>query len=288
MLLLTVIGLAVAICVIARLDLFHTSVYTVSSSAGAQADVDMPASTDPAVTIVNGHPIFESNVQAVAAYGTGDASLTQLKLSTPKLRATSVYSIQPLDVAAAPTNGTPFDELFRRPLQLNQIDENQLLVTNTVPGGATPLYGAVWFHNGVMNTPPGDMFEIVFTATITSVANNWVSGAITLATPLPAGVYSVIGMSAWCTAGLFGRLIFPSQSWRPGIIMQATAAGVTTRYMRYGRLGEYGRFNSFAQPNFDLYASTAGSKSVTGWLQIVRTSGPMVPPNSNLINTGAI
>lgn len=278
--LLALIGIAVP-CL---LGLFHTSVYTVTSTAAAQTDVDMPAVADPAVTVVNGHPIFELPVQAIAAYGVGDVALTRLKLATPKLRATSVVDLQPLDVAAAPTNRPPLIEFFRHPLNLNPIDENQLLVSNTVPVGAVPLYGGIWYGNGNMNAPMGDVFTVFGSATITSVANNWVAGGFTLASPLPAGVYSVIGLNVWSTAMLFARLVFPNQSWRPGVVAGAASTWIGSRYFRWGRLGEYGRFSSFAQPNIDIFCSTAGAKTVNIWLDLVRVGGPQAMTGSNLIN----
>lgn len=249
--------------------LHHLSIYTGSFSASS-TDSDLPAAADPAVTLVNSHPIFPVPIQAIMAYGFGAATLNRLRLSTPKLRAINVPYLRPLDIATAPTSRTPLVEWFHHPLSLNPIDENQILITQSA-AVATQFFAGVWFGDGNWNVPQGDLFTIRATATITLTANAWQGGAaITLDQPLPAGIYSVVGMDCWATNLAFARLVFPNQVWRPGIVAGAAESFIVSRYFRWGNLGEFGRFATFALPQLDTFATTAGSQAVQLFLDIVR------------------
>src|SRR5215475_12491537 len=105
--------------------LFHLSLYS-STPGAAVTDADVPAVADPAVTLVNGHPIFPVPVQCINAYAGGAVVLTRAKLTTPKLRAINNCNLRPLDVAAVPSTRPPLVEFFHHPLSLNPIDENQI------------------------------------------------------------------------------------------------------------------------------------------------------------------
>lgn len=247
--------------------LHHLSLYR-TTSGGAVTDQDAPAIADPAVTLVNGHPIFPVPIQAYMGYAFGDTDLSAVALTTPKLRAINNVRFMPLDVAATISSRPPMVEYFHHPLSLNPIDENQILVSG---GGAlTQAVVAVWFGDGNLNVPQGDMFTIRATASITTVANVWVTGAITLDSPLPAGRYAVIGAHAFGTNGQFFNLVFPNQVWRPGSHCYADVTGIGSRYTRWGNLGLWGEFETFALPQLSIQASGAATTTYTLFMDIVR------------------
>ncbi len=246
----------------------HLSLYS-NTPGAAQTLLDTPAVQDPAVTLVNGHPIFPVPIQAICAYAGGALTLTRSQLTTPKLRAINPAELRPLDVAAVPTDRAPLVEFFHHPLSLNPIDENQIL-SSTSAIAATPLLIAVWYGDGNFNVPSGDMFQVHFSQSITTVANAWASGPMTLDAPLPAGRYSVIGLDAFGTGLVFTRLIFPNQVWRPGVVSRPTVAGIGSRYMRWGNLGEFGQFETFALPQVDCFNQAGGAQTIAGVMDVVR------------------
>lgn len=247
--------------------LHHLSIFS-TTSAGAVTDQDAPAIADPAVTLVNGHPIFPVPIQTYWGHGFGDTDLNRVKLTTPKLRAINVVNLMPLDVSATITNRPPLVEWFHHPLALNPIDENQILVSSAA--ALTIANVAVAFGDGNFNVPQGDMFTVVATATITTVAGQWVTGAITLESPLPAGRYAVIGGHCFGTNAQYFNIVFPNQVWRPGALAYGTVAGINSRYFRWGNLGVWGEFETFALPQLSIQASAAAATAHTLFLDIVR------------------
>jgi hypothetical protein len=249
------------------LQLHHLSIYS-TTSAGAVTDQDAPAIADPAVTLVNGHPIFPVPVVTYWGHAFGSTSLTRVKLTTPKLRAINNVNLMPLDVAATISSRPPIVEWFHHPLALNPIDENQILVSGSA--ALTIANVAIAFGDGNFNVPQGDMFTVAATATITTVTSSWVTGAITLESPLPAGRYAVIGGTAFGTNAQYFNLVFPNQVWRPGALAYGTVAGINSRYFRWGNLGVWGEFETFALPQLSIQASAAAATAHTLFMDIVR------------------
>jgi hypothetical protein len=248
-------------------QLHHLSIFS-TTSGGAVTDQDCPAIADPAVTLLNSHPIFPVPVQTYWAHAFGDADLNRVKLRTPKLRAVNDVNLFPLDVATAITSRPPLVEWFHHPLSLNPIDENQVLVSGA--GALTIANVAIAFGDGNFGVPPGDLFTVVATATITTVAGAWVTGAITLEQPLPSGRYAVVGAHAFGANAQYFNLVFPNQVWRPGALAFGTVAGINSRYFRWGNLGVWGEFETFALPQLSIQASAAAATAHTLVLDIVR------------------
>jgi hypothetical protein len=267
---LLLIGLITALWYSHNAGLFHLSLY--SSTPGAASTLaDVPAVQDPAVTLVNGHPIFPIPIQCIGAYAGGALTLTRAQLSTPKLRAITATNLRPLDVAAVPATRPPLIEYFRHPLSLNPIDENQILASTSAIA-ATPLLIAIMYGDGNFNVPPGDLFSIHASQSITTVANAWATGPITLDQPLPAGRYAVVGMDTFGTGEVFSRLVFPNQVWRPGGLAGATAAFINTRYSRWGNLGVFGEFETFALPQLDTFNQSGGAQTIDLVMDIIRVA----------------
>jgi len=270
MLLWSIILLAAVGFVLACRSELHALVVYTSSFAAASTDSDLPAAADPTVTITNNHPIFPVPIQVYAAHTFGSATtLTRVKLTTPKLRAINVVNLRPIDAAAAPSSRPPIVEYFHHPLALNPIDENQILITQSA-AAATQFYAAVWFGDGNFGVPGGDMFALHTSQSITLVANGWAAGTMTLDQPLPAGRYSVVGMDAYGPNLLYARLAFPNQVWRPGTIAGTGNTFINSRYFRWGNLGEWGQFESFATMQLDTFGSAAGAQTIDVTLDLIR------------------
>lgn len=258
--------------------MFHLSIFRKAAPAAAQVGADVPAVTDPAVTISNAfHPIFEQDVEVPIAYGFGSTTLTRFRVATPKLRTFPLPNIVPVDLATIPTSRPPYQDWWNAPLKLNRIDENQVLVDD--PTAATDLIAAVWFCDGNYSAPAGDIREVHGTYAYAALADVWTPGSFTLDQPLPAGTYTVVGMKAFGANLAFARLIFPqtptdgSPQWRPGIVAGLTSSFIGIQQLLEGRMGKYGEFRSYAQPQLDIFphggAGTAGGDL---YLQLIKVA----------------
>jgi hypothetical protein len=250
---------------------FHLSLYSKAPPAAAFTLADVPAVADPAITLVNGHPLFERPISLINWYAVGAADITRVVLNTPKVRVTAQPNLRPYDAAAAPTSRQFLPAYWRNPLRLLPVEENQMLMSASAGTGAAYLVAA-WFGDNPAPPPQGDILTAHGSiASLTTSALTWGSGVFTLDTPLPAGKYAVLGMDAAATGLAFGRLIFPEQQWRPGAICGAAATFVQPQCFRLGQMGVWGQFASYAQPQFEAF-SVAGlaAAAVDIYLDLLR------------------
>lgn len=250
--------------------MFHLSVFTATAGGGAGTLVDMPAVPDPAVTLTNNnHVVFESDIQAQLFYSFGQTDITQVQFQTPRLRPIALPSIRPFDAAVAPSTRPPVSNYKRSPLMLNKIDENSMQVSFTTGTSGHIYYAGAWFTDGNVSPAQGMVYSMNFTASITAVQQQWTPGVMTFQQTLPAGLYAVVGLDVWGTNLAFARLIFPRQQWRPGILAGGSAAFIQAPCFRTGELGNYGTFQSYAQPQLDVFAIGANSAQA-GILDLVK------------------
>jgi hypothetical protein len=244
---------------------FHLGVFD-GSAAGAVTDQDTAFVADQFMPVLNTHAAPPYRMRLVGAHAYG-ATLTFAKLSSPYLRMITPPYIRPLDVAATPNSRPGFSELFRQQVYVNPAEELQFLASASGVGGTTC---GVWFSDGNMMLPVGkNDYLVKATATITAAAGAWTNGVITLQSGLPAGRYSVLGMSCYGTNIDYARLVFPGQTPRPGVIGQQSAAGIDGYWQFGGILGEFGQFDSIAQPTLDVFSHAGnGSQTVQLFIEV--------------------
>ena len=244
----------------------HLAAYSASNAAGA-IDADTPAVPDAAITISNNHFVFTTDFLIKGAYALG-AALARAKIQTPKFRQTSNPYIRPIEIGAAPPTRPNFADYRLGPLKANRIDETAMLLSNS-SGVAEREFALIWVDDGQTQHPQGDIYCVRGTAAVATVANVWALGALTLDQTLPAGRYSVVGMSSWGAGLLAARLVFPLQVWRPGVIAMPTEGLWTWDYFARGAFGELGQFESIAQPQVEFLATVAGAAQEV-YLDLIR------------------
>lgn len=236
--------------------MFHTCAYYSATVPIAAVDFDMPAISDPAVTVSpNGHFIFMFPPKVIGAYAL-EANLTRAKIQTPKTRALANPYLRPIDRAAAVPQRANYCDMVHTPIMLNPIDETQLLFSNNA-GAAEPGFGALWIDDGNTQFPRGNIFTVRGTTAFTPTLGAWSSAQITLDQVLPAGRYAVVGMELVGAGNFIGRLIFPLQQLRPGVIASAAFGNFPGDYFHRGYMGEFGQFESVAQPLIDVFCIVA-------------------------------
>lgn len=252
-----------------------TIAYTASYTA-TQTDVDVPILTDPTLTIDSGnHPLLPVPLWVAWSYAMG-TTIQRVRISTPRLKPIARPLIRPVEQAANPSSRPQFMENFRHPIKLRAIEPVSVLLTNSSPTTSGEQdYVILTLSDLQFNVPQGDMYTLRLTlnTTYTQTANAWSpSGALTLDDTIEVGQYSIIGMEGWGTGGVCGRLIFPGPALagmqsqvRPGVLQPTAQGSEHNRYMRYGRLGEYGRFNSYAPPQLDVLATGTTRQTELYW-----------------------
>jgi hypothetical protein len=250
--------------------MFHLCAYFASALTAA-TDADVPALTDSVLVIQNTHFLPQTPMQVWAAYAT---SLTHLrsKISTPKLRVVSPSYIRPIQTGVLlPAANPNMDLRIYSPLQLQQLEEIQILASNTSVGGEH-YYALIWLVNAFQPAPLGDVFHLRWTGTTTAVASAWTNiSPVTFENVLPWGTYTVIDSEAFSTSIIAHRLIFNDQVQRPGSIGFASNGSRQPYAYAMGKMGAWGSFHTTNLPQFEVLCNAADT-SYEGYLHVVRTS----------------
>lgn len=244
----------------------HLLVYTKSISGTLQKVTWL---TDPAVSPdASGNPILPKPM--FLQWGAfGGVNITQAQLNVPSLRTPFLPSLYPLmssDTISSDPNifdyrGQPFL------LPMNQ----GLEVDATLSSGTASATGCLSISEEQTPAPiaAAQIFTTQFTASITCVARTFVSGTVTFQNSLPYGTYAVVGGTVQSATGIFWRLIFPGQAWRPGTFC---CTALTNRGPFAGRKqphGVWGTFVSTSPPQVEVMAQSTDS-SQTGYLDLIK------------------
>lgn len=194
------------------------------------------------------------------------ASITQAQVNTPIFRNIGPENLTPVSVGAAilslfPQNVSPINAPI-----IPRVDPIQFLTTNG-GGGAEQQTGFIWLGDGNIGLGGEEIRTIIATATITAGNLVWGSGSFTLTQQLPAGRYRVVGLDIVGANLLAARLVFTNGGMRPGCIARASTAILPTFTFMNGNLGSWGEFESYSQPNIELFGSAAPTTQ-TIYLQI--------------------
>lgn len=246
------------------------------TNTGAGVFVTLPAKQDSFLT-VNANNRFilppgsggNQSVNRIArAYAQG-AEMLVARINNPTLRAVGLPSVPNVVVAAAVPTAVNIADFGIQGPALPIADEFGIEADSTGTGVQT---GFIWLHDGNMNIPMGPIYSLAFTVTVTTVANAWTAANIAFVQTLPVGEYEVIGMDVSGTTCIGARLVFPNGGPRPGTLGRASLAVLSQNQFRAGSFGRWGRFTSFAQPQIEVFASSAAAIVFAGQLDVIKVN----------------
>jgi hypothetical protein len=252
---------------------FHLMAYFVA--IGQTVDTDVPAISDQIIPINNSHFIPEQDINLWAAYAVSP-NLTRAKINTPTFRQITPTHILPIGGAlAAPTNPNVM-EYLRNPIKIPARQEIQIQATSSLGAGTENCYAALIAGERYYPPPVGDVYTLRGTGTTTLTAQVWTDVPITWDSNVPPGYYAVVGADAQSATGIFFRMIFDNQYFRPGFLAKTSLTNKNHYYAYLGKLGTWGTFRSTSLPRFQFLAN-AGDTAETVFMQFVRvqTVGPM-------------
>jgi hypothetical protein len=212
-------------------------------------------------------PNVVNNICFATAMINSAAATLRAQLTSPSLRAVVPFDISPI------VNGLVFGSLARvlpmggTPLPLVVAEPLDLLIQN---GAAVMNRGFVHFCDGPIKPVSGKAYTVRFTTSITEVTASWVNGALTFATPLPAGNYQVVGMRYWGANTVYGRLFFKGSFFRPGVPAANAEDNNEWPYFRYGNYGVFDQFNNVTPPSVDAMGITDTAQQ--GFLDLIKVS----------------
>lgn len=228
------------------------------ASIGTLADQLLTQNSSTAYT-------FARPLKLLRAYVRGN-SASRAQYDSPTIRLIGPPEIQPIDTAAAPPNLPPINKYDDAAFTVPPLDPLGVKISRAGVGAAT-CQALLWVGEQYQGEQKGPCFPVQATGAITASTSAWTAGALTFGQALPTGRYRIIGMSAQGTNLLAARLIFPNQTYRPGVLAQDAAGEYDHEWFRRGAFGVFGEFDSVAPPTLEVLAFGANT-SQTIWLDL--------------------
>jgi len=216
----------------------------------------------------NNQFIMPSNVQIWAAYMLG-GNLIRGRINNPTLRQVGLPDIFPFSRGNTNPSLAQLDYLYGFGPVLPKNDPLEI-DTSTDAGAVTSNWAFVWLSDQNRNVPVGPAYKIHATSPGAAAPGfTWQPQALTVDQVLPYGTYSIVGMQCQAVNMLAGRLIFVGGGWRPGTLAVNAVGDQPNPLFQSGNLGEFGRFESNAQPSAEIIANGAVG-TVNWYLDLVK------------------
>jgi hypothetical protein len=194
------------------------------------------------------------------------ATCQTARITSPSLRCTMPFDIEPIEYGATPSTRPAFHDWFETPTPL---DVNEALNFQCRNGAAEHEWAGVWLGSGPITEQKGHIFPVRTTGTTTVTADAWSLVPLTFPNTLPAARYQIVGAKFHSTTCELGRLVIPGYCWRPGAVGTNTVLEGGDCRFRYGRAGVWGEFDSRQPPQAEFLCSAADS-SQTVMLDLIR------------------
>jgi hypothetical protein len=240
------------------------------SQAAASALAAISALADPHVRVV-GNDIYVPKTfsKFAGAYGLG-ASVTQAQFTSPSLRRTLLFDLEPLEVSATPLCPARWENQFDAPIPLDETEALDYLAANNA-GAAVRQVGLAFLADGPAKLDTRPSFTVRCTSATATVAYTWTNVGLTITQTLPKGMYDIVGMWAQSTGLIAARLVFPGPVYqRPGCIGCTALGNFSDPAFRNGGLGVWGSFAHDAPPTVDMLSSSADATQIV-LLDVVKT-----------------
>lgn len=240
--------------------------------ATATVNGDLSLVTDSYLSVsTSGKALLPVDMKLRAAYGFG-TGFDKARVIAPSLKRVGYPRLQLFEQVTVPADLPAVCLFDENPLLIRRNEEFNFQVDNTDAG--TQRQNVLAFLQDREDTyPAGPSYTIFGTATITTVAYQWVQGTITWEDTYPTVPFAVIGMRAVGTNLMAARLIPQSGTLRPGCIGTATERTDDRSFTWGGKFGKLCEFTPPTFPNVEVLGQAAAATAHRFYLQVVPLAG---------------
>lgn len=251
--------------------MFHTSAFSSSiANTGALLQIDaIPDSILPE----SGNGLLSNALAYIMAVAYVGADLVRGQFQAPSLRDYGNLDTQPINIGTAFESPPRLDDFSMKPIPAAVSEEWDMFAAQDNAMSSEIESGFLWSSNGQIDpVPPKKIVQIHFDASITLVAGQWSLVQMTMAQPLAAGSYALIG--ARClSAGLLAFRFVPSGGLsattnRPGGVGVQAEDQLDWPRQRRGGWGTWLQFTNTTLPQLELFSLSADT-SEEGEIDIV-------------------
>lgn len=247
---------------------FHMAGFFVDLSTVANTNV--PPIADNMLVIQNNAFLPDVDFDLILAAVFCD-DLDRVRLVNPSMRVITLPFVRPINGTLAPANLPGVADYRDNPFKIRAVEELSLEATNAGGVGPDNLLAVIALRTRFQSTMRGDIFTMRGTGTTTVTANAWTETPITWADTLPVGTYAVLGLEAIGATAVAARINLSGQKERPGCIAAINAQNNGPLMFRKGRMGEWGRFQTFTMPRIDFLCNAADTVQ-TVYLDLMRVA----------------
>lgn len=251
--------------------MFHTSAY--SSSITNANTLQQLTNVADSILPQSGSGLLSSILAYLMGLCVVGTSATRGQFQAPSLRDYGNIDILPVNIGTAIESPPRILDYSMKPIPLAQSEEWDFFAAQNNGSSSETETGIVWSSNGQIDPiPPKKIVQIRFSASTTLVSGKWSLVQMTLAQPLTAGQYALVG--ARClSAGLLAFRFVPSGSpqgtnWRPGGLGVQAEDQFDHPRQRLGGWGKWLDFTNTTIPQLELF-SLSNDTSEEGIIDIV-------------------
>jgi len=260
--------------------MFHFEMFSSSIATGITTRAQVTSINNSVVPTLNKGFQVPSQLPFLHSVFGVSAHMGEVQMQTPRFLPYPYPNLNPNNRGTAFESPPRVWDFSRNPLPMNPTDELDCFATQNAGSNETVYVGINFCDGPPTPAPAGQFLSVHWTSstTLTAAAMSTVTPSID--TPLPAGLYALVGVRVYSATGLFFQMLPATQPlWRPGgICVQAYDSldppnQRAASYLYYPTLG-WGQWLQFRQnvpPQVNIYATSADT-SQEGWFDLVYVS----------------
>lgn len=226
---------------------FHLAAFTGPNGMGVFSA--LPPIRDPSLYSRSDGIVLPNSMDVVCAFVKG-GNVSAARITSPTLRAVSPIEIRPISATTTIPTNPNVRFLGYGAARLSDEEPAILQAMGPIQDSAS---GLLWLSDRFEPIPTGDQYWV----RLTSSTSVWTSGMwtpidVTMADPLAAGSYAVVGMQYYSPFGLAARLTFDCQYWRPGTLAIQAVSNRTFPQSYDGSFGVWGTFRTSSLPRVEV------------------------------------
>lgn len=235
--------------------MWHTAAY--SASIAQNSLLTLTPATEPVLIQLSGGYVIPPDLPNLIYAHANGATIVACQIQAPSLRRLFLLDLVPLNKSANPT--PPFRVYNRAETPWPFVPNEAVSVfANQASAGAERENAFLYFADRAPMPVTAPMLSVRCTGATTLTANAWTLVPLTFTQTLPAGLYSIVGMSATSATGLCARVVYVGGKYRPGVPATATFGDMTDLNFRNGLMGEFGpHFPHNTLPQVEFWSTAA-------------------------------
>lgn len=251
--------------------MFHTSAY--SASIANDGALHQLTEIPDAILPASGLGLLSSNLAYIMAVAYVGTSITRGQFQAPSLRDYGNLDTEPTNIGTVIESPPRLDDFSLKMIPAAQSEEWDMFAAQNNVSASEILTGVLWSSDGqIVPVPPKKIVQIHWSASITLVSGQWSLIQMTMAQPLAAGTYALVGARVK-SAGILAFRFVPSGSVqatvaRPGGLGVQAFDGLDYPRQRRGGWGTWLTFTNTTVPQVEIFSLSADT-SETGEIDIV-------------------